>query len=220
MIATEDVRFYEHNGLDYRALSRVFFKSILLQRSKSGGGSTLTQQLAKNLFPRQRFSILSLPINKFREITIAQRLEKSFSKDEILLLYSNTVSFGERAFGLTTASRRFFGKHPSELTLAESATLVGILKAPSNCSPRRYPKRCLERRNTVLAQMLKYNFIDSTLTAETSTLPLDLRYTSSSELTGLARYFQQLVRKVFQEWGKRVLLRTRPMGGLSDTQRS
>ena len=202
LIATEDVRFYEHNGLDYRALSRVFFKSILLQRSKSGGGSTLTQQLAKNLFPRQRFSILSLPINKFREITIAQRLEKSFSKDEILLLYSNTVSFGERAFGLTTASRRFFGKHPSELTLAESSTLVGILKAPSYYSPRRYPERCLERRNTVLAQMLKYNFIDSTLNAEASALPLDLRYRSSSELTGLARYFQQLVRKEFQEWAK------------------
>lgn len=202
LIATEDIRFYEHNGLDFRALGRVFFKSILLRRDNSGGGSTITQQLAKNLFPRKHFTLFSLPINKFREFTIAQRLEKTFTKEEILLLYSNTVSFGERAFGLTTASRRFFGKHPSELSLAESATLVGILKAPSFYSPRRYPKRCEERRNTVLAQMVKYQFLDSNEAEEQQEIPLHVKYKSSSELTGLARYFQQHVKKEFQEWAE------------------
>ncbi len=202
LLATEDIRFYKHSGIDYRSLGRVAIKSILLQNDASGGGSTLTQQLAKNLYPRKRFKILSLPLNKFREIAIAQKLEKNYTKDEILLLYSNTISFGERAFGLHTASKRFFGKEPSKLNLEESATLVGILKAPTYYSPKRNPERCTARRNTVLNQMNKYDFISDTELEEAKSKELVLNYKSISESTGLARYFQQYVRKEFEKWAK------------------
>ncbi len=202
LIATEDVRFYKHHGVDYRALGRVFFKTILLQRDRSGGGSTLTQQLAKNLYKRKRFWALSLVMNKFREICIAQKLEKVYSKDEIILLYTNTVSFGERAFGLSTASNRFFGKHPSELNLAESATLVGILKAPSYYSPRKHPERCTKRRNTVLSQMKKYGFIEEEAFIQAKETELKLNYKSVSEATGLARYFQHFIKQEFETWAK------------------
>ncbi len=128
LIATEDVRFYDHSGIDYRSLGRVAVKTILLQRSSSGGGSTITQQLAKNLYPRERCKVMSTPMNKLREMAIAQRIESIYSKDEILLLYCNTVSFGELAFGLKTGARRFFDKEPAELLIEEAATLVGMLK--------------------------------------------------------------------------------------------
>lgn len=202
LIATEDVRFYKHNGLDYRALGRVIVKSILLQRDNSGGGSTLTQQLVKNLYKRKRFWALSLIMNKFREIAIAQKLEKVYSKDEIILLYTNTVSFGERAFGLSTASNRFFGKHPSELNLQESATLVGILKAPTYYSPKKNPERCTTRRNIVLGQMYKYEFIENEEFQAAIESELKLNYKSVAESTGLARYFQQFIKREFAEWSK------------------
>jgi len=159
LIATEDVRFYKHSGIDYRSLGRVIIKSILLQRESSGGGSTITQQLVKNVFKRKRYGLLTMPVNKLSEIIASHRLENIYSKKEILKLYVNTVSFGERAFGINTASNRFFNKAPRELSLNEAATLVGILKAPSYYSPRRYPERAESRRNVVLAQMSKYDFI-------------------------------------------------------------
>ncbi len=203
LLATEDIRFNQHNGIDYKSLGRVLIKSILLQNDASGGGSTLTQQLAKNLYPRKRFKILSLPINKFREICIAQKLEKNYTKDEILLLYANTISFGERAFGLYTASKRFFGKKPSKLTLEESATLVGILKAPTYYSPKRNPERCTNRRNIVLRQMNKYGFINKEELEEAKEKDLVLNYKSISESTGLARYFQQYIKEEFEEWAEK-----------------
>lgn len=159
LIATEDIRFYKHNGVDTRSLFRVLLKTIFLQRDASGGGSTITQQLAKNLYPRKNFRVLSTLVNKFREMEIARRLEEIYEKDEILLFYSNTVSFGERAFGLHTAAHRFFNKRPEELLLEEAATLVGMLKATSYYSPRNYPERAQSRRNVVLGQMAKYDFI-------------------------------------------------------------
>ena len=128
LIATEDARFYEHNGIDRRSILRVIFKSILLQNESSGGGSTITQQLAKNLYPRKNVWILSMPVNKFREMIIARRLEKALSKKDILQLYINTVSFGENTYGIETAARRFFNKSPSQLKVEESAMLVGMLK--------------------------------------------------------------------------------------------
>lgn len=202
LLATEDIRFYNHSGVDYRSLGRVAVKSIILQNDASGGGSTLTQQLAKNLYPRKRFKLLSLPLNKFREICIAQKLEKNYTKDEILLLYANTISFGERAFGLYTASRRFFGKKPSELSLEESATLVGILKAPTYYSPKKNPERCTNRRNIVLGQMHKYGFINQEELEDAKEKKLKLNYKSMGESTGLARYFQQYIKKEFEEWAK------------------
>ena len=159
LIATEDARFYLHGGIDYRSLGRVLVKSILLQNDSSGGGSTITQQLVKNVFKRKRYGILTMPINKLSEIIAAHRLENIYSKDEILRLYVNTVSFGERAFGINTASNRFFNKAPSELNLSEAATLVGILKAPTYYSPRRFPERARARRNVVLSQLHKYEYL-------------------------------------------------------------
>lgn len=200
LIATEDRRYYKHNGVDLRSLFRVFFKTVLLQRESSGGGSTITQQLAKNLYKRKRYKICSTLINKFREMSIAKRIEKVYSKDEILLMYANTVSFGERAFGLATASQRFFNKKPNDLLIEEAATLVGMLKATTYYSPRKNPERSLKRRNVVLSQMAKYEFIDEKIVEEIKALPLILNYKAASEEEEFAKYFKQYVKKEFLKW--------------------
>jgi len=202
LIATEDVRFREHSGVDFRSLMRVFFKSILLRDKSSGGGSTLTQQVVKNVFPRERFKMFSSVFNKFREMIIAQKMEKIYTKDEILLLYVNTVSFGERAFGLETASKRFFNKPSKELLLEEAATLVGILKAPSYYSPRRNSERARLRRNVVLSQMAKYELLAESTKEQLSNLPLELDYQKSVQKNEFARYFKNQVRKEFEELSK------------------
>lgn len=200
LIATEDKRFYNHNGVDTRSLFRVFFKSILFQQDRSGGGSTITQQLVKNLYPRKRYSMFSTIFNKYREMAIAKRLESIYTKDELLLLYANTVSFGEQAFGLATAAKRFFNKEPNALLIEEAATLVGILKATSYYSPRNYPDRAKSRRNIVLQQMVKNDYLKQDVFAQLKQLPLVLEYQSPSDRIELARYFKQQVKKEFQEW--------------------
>jgi len=202
LIATEDHRFYKHNGVDYRSLMRVFFKSILLQRDASGGGSTITQQLAKNLYPRKRYKFLSTVINKFREMHTAKRVEKTYSKEEIIWMYSNTVSFGERAFGLATASSRFFNKVPKDLLLEEAAVLVGVLKATTYFSPRKHPERAEKRRNVVLSQMKKHGYIDQSSLDELRKSPIKLDYQPEDEVLGLAQYFQQHVKKEFDSLSK------------------
>ncbi|NNF36938.1 MAG: penicillin-binding protein, partial [Saprospiraceae bacterium] len=200
LIATEDIRFYKHNGVDTRSLFRVLLKTIFLQRDASGGGSTITQQLAKNLYPRKRYKLFGTLVNKFREMEIARRLEDIYEKDEILLFYSNTVSFGERAFGLHTAAHRFFNKRPDELLLEEAATLVGMLKATSYFSPRNHPERAQSRRNVVLGQMAKYDFITDVTYDQISQLPLNLNYQAPSSSSEEALYFKEQVRKEFKEW--------------------
>ena len=129
LVATEDVRFYDHSGIDYKSYARVFVKSILMQQGK-GGGSTITQQIAKNIFGRKEMWLLSTPINKMRELIIAKRLEKIYTKEELLLLYFNTVSFGENLYGIEKSAQRFFSKTPSNLSLSECATLVLSSYAP------------------------------------------------------------------------------------------
>ena len=200
LIATEDRRFYKHNGVDTRSLFRVFLKTILLRKKNSGGGSTLTQQLAKNIYSRKRYKLFSTLINKFREMSIAKRLEKVYTKDEILLMYANTVSFGEQAFGLSIASKRFFNKQPQDLLLEEAATLVGMLKATSYYSPRKNPERSLSRRNVVIDQMMKYDYVTKEAGQEVKNLPLKLEYRASSDEEEFARYFKQYVQKEFDEW--------------------
>lgn len=201
LIATEDVRFYQHGGIDYRSLMRVLIKSILLQRDSSGGGSTLTQQLVKNVFKRGRYGFLTMPVNKFSEIIASHRLENLYSKEEILKLYVNTVSFGERAFGVNTASNRFFNKSPKELSLSEAATLVGILKAPSYYSPRRYPERAQSRRDVVLAQMHKYEYISEEVKVATQKQDLKLEYISQKG-ERLVAYVKNHVRREFDRLKK------------------
>lgn len=202
LIATEDARFYEHDGMDGQSLLRVLFKSILLQDERSGGGSTITQQLAKNLFPRQNFGIFSLPINKIKETLIAQRMEEVFTKDQIITQYLNTVSFGENAFGISVASERFFGVPPAELKAEESAVLVGMLKAPTSYNPRRNKDRSLQRRNVVLAQMEKYGFLNQAKKDSLSSVPLTINYSRKTHHDGLAPYFREYLRQYMSQWCK------------------
>lgn len=193
LIATEDVRFYQHNGIDRRALARVLIKTLLL-RKEAGGGSTLTQQLAKNLYPREPGGPWRLLASKVREMITARRLESLYDKNEILELYLNTVSFGEDTYGIETASRRFFSKDPARLELHEAATLAGLLRAPGAYNPRRYPERAVRRRNVVLRQMEKYDYISPKQAEEAISRPLSLRYERISVNEGMAPHFREFLR--------------------------
>ncbi len=176
LIATEDARFFNHRGIDLRAWARVFIKTILLSNSSSGGGSTLSQQLAKNLYPRKNYLVLSLPINKIREMLIALRLEKIYSKDDLLRLYLNTVPFSDNIYGIKTASARFFNKSPQDLKYEEAAVLVGMLKANTRYNPVRNPNLAKERRNTVINQLYKNGYINEKESATLKDQPLTLNY--------------------------------------------
>lgn len=200
LIATEDVRFYEHHGVDRRGLLRVFFKTLLLGDESSGGGSTITQQLAKNLFPRKDYGFFSMPVNKLREAILAEKLESVFSKEEILTLYLNTVPFGENAYGIEVASQRFFSKPASDLKTEEAALLVGMLKATTYYNPLRHPEASKERRNTVLAQMARYGFLKPTQRDSLQTLPVRLKYRYINQNRGLATYFREQIRQELNEW--------------------
>ncbi|MDT8417766.1 MAG: transglycosylase domain-containing protein [Lutibacter sp.] len=193
LIATEDKRFFTHNGYDLQSYFRVFFKSILMGDNK-GGGSTLTQQLVKNLYGRSNFSVLSMPVNKIKEIIIAARLEDMYTKEELLLLYLNSVPFGENLYGVETASHRYFNKSASKLLVEESAVLVGLLKANTYFNPRLNPKNSLERRNMVLDLMGKQGYLTTEEAENLQTLPLKLNYENVT-LNAPAGYFVHQVKK-------------------------
>ena len=161
LVATEDARFYEHDGVDNYSLLRVFFKTILSGDKSSGGGSTITQQLAKNIYGRISYGLMSIPVNKLKESIVAKRFELVYSKQEILELYFNIVPFSGNTYGIESASQLFFNKTTSELELQEAATLVGTLKANHSYNPRLFPERSQLRRDVVLTQMQKYNYISS-----------------------------------------------------------
>ena len=188
LVATEDSRFFEHKGIDSRSLFRVLFKSILLNERRSGGGSTLSQQLAKNMFGRKRAGHFCMLIIKTKEAIIAHRLEKTFTKEEILTLYLNTVSFGENIYGIGTASRRYFNKKTDNLTTEESAVLVGMLKANTFYNPRLHPENALARRNVVFRQMEKQNYLNTPEADSLCHLPLIQNFTDV-ESDGPADYF-------------------------------
>lgn len=198
LIATEDVRFYEHSGVDYKALLRVLVRSIIMQDKGGGGGSTITQQLAKNLFGRRDFSLISLPVNKVKEIILAHRLESIYSKDQILELYLNTVSFSENTYGVKAGAQRFFSKNPQQLQVNESAVLVGLLKANTFYNPRLNPENARLRRNVVLAQMQKYQFLSAQEADSLQALPLKIDY-QNLEVEGLAEYFKKQVEQQARE---------------------
>ncbi|MDN3668576.1 transglycosylase domain-containing protein [Echinicola jeungdonensis] len=209
LIATEDIRFEEHSGIDPKGLARVFFKTILLGQSSSGGGSTLSQQTAKNLFktrgqesqgPLSRIPGLRMLIIKTKEWIVATQLEKAYTKNEILTMYLNTSEFGSNAFGIKTAAKTFFNKDPMDLNVQESATLVGLFKAPTYYSPVYNPENSLGRRNTVLGQMRKYEFISPSQYDSISKLPIDLDYNVESHNRGLATYFREIVKADLQKW--------------------
>lgn len=200
LIATEDVRFYEHSGTDTKSLFRVFFKTLVLGNASSGGGSTLTQQLAKNLFGREKRGPLSLVAHKVRESVIASRMESIYSKEEILEKYLNTVPFPDNTYGIVSASRRFFSKPASDLSLAEAATLIGSLKATHTYNPRLFPERSHDRRNVVLHQMMKYGKITPETYRELQTQPTALHINPVRSANGHARYFREQVRRELEVW--------------------
>ncbi|HBZ20114.1 MAG TPA: penicillin-binding protein [Bacteroidales bacterium] len=188
LIATEDIRFFEHKGNDAKSFFRVLVKSILMNKRSSGGGSTITQQLAKNMFGRINKGLFPVFKSKISEVIMARRLEKVFSKEEILTLYLNTVSFGENLYGVEAASARFFNKSTSLLKIEESAVLIGMLKANTFFNPRLHPENAKSRRNVVIDQMEKYKYLDTKVADSLSGLPLVIDYKRSLS-AGIAEYF-------------------------------
>lgn len=199
LIATEDERFYTHSGIDGWALARAIVKL-----GSDGGGSTITQQLAKNLFTDNASTknIVKRILQKLKEWIIAVKLERNFTKDEIIALYFNTVPFGDNVYGIRNASRTFFQKEPSLLTVNEAAVLVGMLKGNTIYNPRRDARRSQMRRNVVIDQMVKNNFIASTEAEKIKAEPIPLNYKKLDESTGIAPYFRDVVRDYMKKWCK------------------
>lgn len=200
LIATEDARFYEHSGIDFRAIFRVFW-GVATGASK-GGGSTITQQLAKNLFPRKsNRTFMETVMVKFKEWITAIKLERNYSKEEILAMYLNTVDFGSQSFGIKSAAKTYFNKEPAQLNPEEAALLIGILKAPTWFSPVRNPVRAIERRNTVLFQMQRYDYISKTEYDSLRAVPLDMSaFRIQDHTSGLATYFREYLRGWLTDW--------------------
>lgn len=190
LLATEDSRFYQHSGIDGIAVLRAV---IFLGRE--GGGSTLTQQLAKNLFPRRNPNLFNMPFIKLKEWVMAVKLEKNLTKHEIITLYLNTVPFGDNVYGIKNASLTFFNKLPSDVTINEAAVLVGMLKGNTLYNPRRNPERAFARRNTVLSQMVKYGLLPAAEAANLQQEPIELNYRKLDYHEGIAPYFRQEVEK-------------------------
>ncbi|MEZ5014510.1 MAG: transglycosylase domain-containing protein [Chitinophagales bacterium] len=201
LVATEDARFYDHKGVDFVSFVRVLVLSIVLN-DDAGGGSTITQQLAKNLYGRKDYGPLSMPVNKFREMIIAGRLEDVYTKEEILTLYFNTVPFGEDCYGIESAALRFFNKKPQELTIEESAVLVGLLKANTTYNPRSNPEKSFNRRNIVLGLWAKHNAIDTAYADSLKRIPLTIDYHPENQNIGSATYFREYLRKELEKWCK------------------
>jgi penicillin-binding protein 1A len=210
LLATEDVRFEDHSGIDLQSMGRVLFKSLILRQS-AGGGSTLSQQTAKNLFKTRnlesqgvlsRVPGLKMLIIKTKEWIVATKLEKAYTKNEILTLYLNTSEFGSNAYGIKTAAKTFFNKAPNELAVQESAVLVGLFKAPTYYSPVFNPENSLRRRNTVLAQMEKYGYMTKAEKDSLVALPIELDYKVENQNQGLATYFRELIKAELIKWTK------------------
>ena len=191
LIATEDVRFYEHTGVDLKSLMRAVMKL-----GRAGGGSTLTQQLAKQLWSPRANNIFERALQKPIEWVIATKLERLYSKEEILTMYLNQFDFLYNAVGIKSAAQVYFSTTPADLKLEEAAMLVGMCKNPSMYNPRRRPERALNRRNTVLDQMCKYKYISEELCDSLQAMPIELKYQSVDHKQGLAPYFREHLRQV------------------------
>lgn len=199
LIATEDIRFYQHSGIDFRALGRVLYGTIT--GKDLGGGSTLTQQLAKNLFPRENFkNKFQLVLRKFKEWVIAIKLESRYSKEEIITMYLDKFDFLNLAVGIKSATRVYFSKTPAEVNINEAATLVGMVKNPSLYNPLRRPDDVLQRRNVVLSQMVKYGFLDRQVADSLKKEPLNLKFQRVDHNVGIATYFKEYLRIQMHEW--------------------
>ena len=207
LLATEDERFYRHSGIDFKALARVGVKTILLRRADSGGGSTITQQLAKLLFERPNLSemgilrkTLKLIITKFKEWIVAVKLEREYTKEEILAMYLNHFDFLYNSHGIQAASETYFGKNQEDLTIEEAAMLIGMLKNPSLYNPMRRADLVKQRRMVVLKQMENQRYISREIYDSLKVLPLEMtNFKKSSHATGLAPYFRMEMRKKLKD---------------------
>ncbi|MEM7550667.1 MAG: transglycosylase domain-containing protein [Bacteroidota bacterium] len=210
LLSTEDHRFYEHSGIDFIAVVRAIRGVLTLDYA--GGGSTLSQQLAKNLFKIRRGEYdgfiakqndkLKIIIEKTKEWILASILEQSYSKKEILAMYLNTVDFGSNSFGIKTAAQTFFKQTTDSLSVTQSAMLVGLVQRPSWLSPVRHPERALERRNVVMSQMLKHDHLSKEEFDSLKNIPLELDYSVESHNTGSATYFRSVARNFLISWAK------------------
>ena len=196
LVATEDVRFYEHSGIDFYALGRAVIKRGLMGKKSAGGGSTITQQLAKQVWTTERAkTTLERVLQKPIEWVIAVKLERNYTKDEILTMYLNYFDFLHNAVGIKTASNTYFSKEPKDLTVNEAATLIGLCKNPSYYNPVRNPERSRERRNVVLGQMVKAGYLSQADYDKFSTEPVNLRFHVADHKDGIATYFRDFLRR-------------------------
>ena len=201
-VATEDVRFYNHSGIDFKSLGRVIFKTLLGGDSSQGGGSTITQQLAKTLYPREDVSsripgvsTLKMVWIKLKEWITAVKLERNYTKDEIMNMYMNQIFFGSNAYGIKAAAQTFFGKNPIDLTVEESATLVGMVNKPTRYNPALNPDKSLTRRNFVISQMEKAGFISEHERDSIQQIPITLSYQIQDHNAGVGPYFRDMLRR-------------------------
>jgi len=195
LVATEDARFYDHSGIDFYALGRAIVKRGLMGQKNAGGGSTITQQLAKQLYSEHAGSTMERLLQKPIEWVIAVKLERNYTKDEILTMYLNYFDFLHNAVGIKTASNTYFSKEPKDLTVSEAATLIGLCKNPSYFNPVRNPERSRERRNVVLAQMVKYGYLSQEDCDKYKAEPIKLRFHVADHKDGLATYFRDFLRR-------------------------
>ena len=195
LVATEDVRFYEHSGIDFFALGRAIVKRGVMGQKSAGGGSTITQQLAKQLYSGTAHSVMERLLQKPIEWVIAVKLERNYTKDEIIAMYLNYFDFLHNAVGIKTAANTYFGKEPKDLSVTESAVLIGLCKNPSYFNPVRYPERSSERRNVVLHQMTKAGYLTDAEYEKYSKEPLNLHFHVADHKDGIAVYFRDFLRR-------------------------
>ncbi len=196
LVATEDVRFFQHSGIDVRALGRAIVKRGILRHKEAGGGSTITQQLAKQLYSSTARSTGERLMQKPVEWLIAVELERTYTKEEILTLYLNYFDFLHNAVGIKTASEVYFGKQPSKLSITDAALLVGMCKNPSYYNPVRFPERALERRNVVLQQMVKGDVLSQAECERLQNEPLGLHFKRVDHKEGVAAYMREYLRRI------------------------
>ena len=197
LIATEDERFYQHSGIDIKSLMRAIFFL-----GSEGGASTITQQTAKALLGQESRKSVMRMIEKLKEWIVAIKLERNFTKEEILTLYLNMVNYGDETYGIRNAAKTYFQKEPSQLSVEESAVLVGLLKGSTRYNPRRNPKAAMARRNTVIEQMVRNNFLDKSKAKSLKIQPIEVKYLKLDENSGMAPYLREVMREDIKKWCK------------------
>ena len=212
LLLSEDHRYYDHSGLDFQAYLRVAYGVLTFNSGAKGGGSTITQQLAKNLFatrgtelegPLSRKGPMKMLVTKTKEWIIAVQLERNFTKEEIIAMYLNTVPFGSNAYGIKVAAETYFNKSPEQLNIPESAVLVGMLQASTKFNPVYYPENALKKRNQVMAKLYDHQYITSLDTYDSLIrLPIDLKYRVQNQNQGIATYFRTQIQNDLIRWSK------------------